>query len=94
MAEKKTAKKPVKTKEAPKPKPKAIDHELVPKRELMKEDQVDALLKVYGIQKVHLPKILKSDPALYGMEIERGDVIKITRKSPTVIKSPYYRVVI
>ena len=71
-----------------------IEHELIPKHELMSEEQVEALLKQYGIQKYHLPKILSTDPALIGMEVNRGDVVKITRKSPTAITSPYYRVVI
>ena len=93
-AAKKPTKKTVKKKVAPKPKPKPIEHELIPKHELMAEHDVEALLKQYGIQKVHLPKILHGDPALIGLEVNRGDVVRITRKSPTAIISYYYRVVL
>jgi len=73
---------------------KPIEHEIIPKHELMKEKEIEALLKEYGIQKTHLPKILRTDPALIGIEVERGDVVKILRKSPTAIRSYYYRIVI
>ena len=73
---------------------KPIEHEIIPKHELMKEEEVEALLKEYGIQKMHLPRILKTDPALIGMEVQRGDVVKILRKSPTAIRSYYYRIII
>jgi len=73
---------------------KPIEHEIIPKHELMKEEEIEALLKEYGIQKVHLPKIFKTDPALIGIEVQKGDVLKILRKSPTAIRSYYYRIVI
>ena len=88
MAAKKETKKQEKQKEKPK------EHELVPKHEIMKEKDVEDLLKKYGIRKAQLPKILKKDPALRSLEIERGEVIRIIRDSPTAIKSEYYRVVI
>jgi len=66
----------------------------VPKHELMKEEGIEVLLKEYGIQRFHLPKISKNDPAIASLEAVRGDVIKITRNSPTAIISPYYRVII
>ncbi|MFH1450725.1 MAG: DNA-directed RNA polymerase subunit H, partial [archaeon] len=74
-----------KEKETPKPKAKQIEHELVPKHELIKEEEIEKLLKEYGIQKTHLPKIQKTDPALAGIDAGRGDVVKIIRKSPTAI---------
>ncbi|MDP7282423.1 MAG: DNA-directed RNA polymerase subunit H [Candidatus Undinarchaeales archaeon] len=80
MAEKKTTKKLV--------------HDLVPKHELMKEDEVEKILKVYGIAKQQLPRILSKDPALEGLDANRGDVVRIERKSPTAILTNYYRIVI
>ena len=66
-------------------------HILVPKHFLMKKEEVDELLQTYNIKKKQLPKIKKTDPAIEGMEIEKGDVIKILRKSPTVGETFFYR---
>jgi len=43
---------------------------------------------------MQLPKIHKKDPAISHLEPKKGDIIKIERKSPTNIKSIYYRIVI
>ncbi|MBU4242327.1 MAG: DNA-directed RNA polymerase subunit H, partial [Nanoarchaeota archaeon] len=41
-----------------------------------------------------LPKISKNDPAIKELEVKKGDLIKIERKSPTIGKSIFYRVVV
>lgn len=67
-------------------------HELQPKHSKMEEDEVKKLLEDYNISLSQLPKINKKDPAL-PEGCEKGDVIKIERKSgdDTVF---YYRVVV
>lgn len=72
------------------------EHILVPKHEVLKEKEVKELLSKYGITKNELPKILKDDAALNDLNPtpKVGDVIKITRKSPTAGESLYYREVI
>ncbi|MBD3259279.1 DNA-directed RNA polymerase subunit H [Candidatus Woesearchaeota archaeon] len=70
-----------------------IKHSLVPKHTKMGERSVKELLEKYNISKVQLPKILNNDPALKGLGIKVGDVIKIERKSLTAGNSEYYRVV-
>jgi DNA-directed RNA polymerase subunit H len=69
-------------------------HELVPKHEVMAKKEKEALLKKMGIRDRDLPKITSDDPALIGMEVKPGDVIRITRESQTAGHVFYYRVVV
>lgn len=69
-------------------------HILVPKHQKIQAKEAEELLIKYNIAPKQLPKILKKDPALEGLDIEKGDIIKITRKSPTAIKVNIYRVVV
>jgi len=69
-------------------------HELVPKHEVMAKKEKEALLKKLGINDRDLPKITSDDPALIGMDVKKGDVIKITRESQTAGHVFYYRVVV
>jgi DNA-directed RNA polymerase subunit H len=69
-------------------------HTLVPKHEKMSEEEFNEVMKAYNVSKTQLPRILVTDPAIERLEVEVGDVIKITRKSPTVGKAYFYRVVV
>jgi DNA-directed RNA polymerase subunit H len=69
-------------------------HMLVPEHKKLTKEEKEALLSMYNITTKELPRILKDDPALAGLAVDSGDVIKITRESPTAGKSVYYRVVI
>jgi len=71
-----------------------LKHEFVPKHAKMSAAEVEKLLSSYNISKKQLPRILKTDPVIVGMEVEPGDVIKIIRKSGTCGESTYYRVVV
>ena len=68
-------------------------HRLVPKHELLNEKEKEELLKRYGVTIRQLPRILASDPAIQKLNAKIGDIIKITRKSPTAGEATYYRVV-
>ena len=70
------------------------DHILVPKHEKLSQVKTKELLESYGITLQRLPKINVNDPALKDMDVKVGDVIKITRNSPTTGESVYYRVVV
>tara|TARA_Y100000310_G_C20568292_1_gene756677 strand:+ start:487 stop:732 length:246 start_codon:yes stop_codon:yes gene_type:complete len=69
-------------------------HTLVPKHEKISEDEFNELMSNYNVSKTQLPRILITDPAIQLLDAEIGDVIKITRKSPTIGKAYFYRVVI
>ena len=73
---------------------KILEHEWVPKHRIMSNEEVEELLKKYGIKKWQLPKMLDSDPVAMILGARPGDVIEITRKSPTAGEAKYYRVVI
>lgn len=68
-------------------------HFLVPKHEIVPEARIDEVLKRYSASKDKLPQILKNDPALEEIGAKKGDVIKITRRSPTAGVAIYFRVV-
>lgn len=73
---------------------KPLEHKLVPKHEILNEDDVKKLLSEYLIEKEQLPKIRISDPAAIAIKAKIGDVIQITRQSPTSGKALFYRMVI
>jgi len=51
-------------------------------------------LKKYYTKPSQLPYIMISDKALEDLDVRPGDIIKITRKSPTAGESVYYRYVV
>ena len=70
------------------------NHILVPKHEKCSETEKKALLKRYNIEIKDLPKISINDAAIVDMNLEPGDVVKITRNSQSAGTSVFYRVVI
>lgn len=70
------------------------NHILVPKHEKCSETEKKAILKRYAITISDLPKISVNDAAIVDMDLEPGDLVKITRDSPTAGKSIFYRVVV
>jgi DNA-directed RNA polymerase subunit H len=69
-------------------------HELVPKHILLSEREKEGLLEKYGIALRQLPRISIEDPAVKNINGKIGDVVKITRKSPTAGETLYYRVIV
>ena len=52
------------------------------------------VLEKYHCKATELPLIFANDPAILGLGVKPGDMIKITRKSPTAGESFYYRYVV
>ena len=69
-------------------------NDLVPKHEILTKEEEEELLKKYKITKKQLPRILSTDPAVKAIGAKKGDIIRITRKSPTAGETYYYRVVV
>lgn len=78
-----------------------LNHVNVPRHEILPADEVKALLKRFAITKDMLPKIRNTDAAIQPLfkaagldEAERvGQVVKVTRNSPTAGLAIAYRLV-
>ncbi|MFH0949205.1 MAG: DNA-directed RNA polymerase subunit H [Candidatus Aenigmatarchaeota archaeon] len=71
-----------------------FQNELVPKHELLNDDEKAKLLEDYKITIRQLPRIKEDDPAIAALNTKKDDVIKITRKSPSAGAYIYYRAVV
>ncbi len=71
-----------------------LTHELVPDHKILTKNESQKILKELDITPEQLPKILDTDPALETTPVKPGDIIEITRNSPTAGKIKYYRIVI
>jgi DNA-directed RNA polymerase subunit H len=72
-----------------------LAHVLVPPHSLLTRDETKHLLRDYSIRLVDLPRIFEDDPACLAVGGKEGDVIKIVRKSDTMVdKVDTYRFVV
>jgi len=71
-----------------------LNHELIPKHEIMSEEELKLVLKSYNIGKEQLPKIKVEDPVIKEIGAQVGEVVRITRNSQTAGEAFYYRLVI
>jgi len=69
-------------------------HALVPKHEKISDKDKKELFAKHVISFAQLPKIRLGDAALAELEVEDGDVVKITRISPTAGEAVFYRGII
>ena len=70
------------------------DHIDVPKHEIMTRKEAEEVLEKYHCKATDLPLIFVTDPAIIGIGVKPGDMIKVTRKSATTGESFYYRYVV
>ena len=59
------------------------EHMLVPEHVVLSDKEKEELLKKYNITIKELPKFLVDDAGLAGLKTKVGDVIRITRNSPS-----------
>ncbi len=71
-----------------------LTHQLVPKHEILLEKDAEEVLKNFKLNKDQLPKVLITDPTIKRIGAKVGDIIKITRDSPTAGCSEFYRMVV
>eukprot|EP00796_Vickermania_ingenoplastis_P012586 gene12586-8625_t len=69
-------------------------HELVPKHTPLSEKELREVLQAHAIQKIQLPRLLTSDPVARYFGLERGQVVKIERKSASAGVYVTYRQVV
>lgn len=70
------------------------EHVFVPEHKKLSQKEKEEVLNEYGISVKQLPRILITDPGLANLDVKQGDVIKISRKSPTAGQTVYYRSVV
>ena len=71
-----------------------LQHVLVPKHEVLSKEEKKKLLENFNVGIEKLPKIYDTDPVFKHIKAKIGDVIRITRESPTAGKAIYYRAVV
>lgn len=71
-----------------------FESELVPKHEILSEEEKAKLLEDLNITLKQLPKIREDDAVVKVLGAQRENIIKITRSSPTGGTYYYYRVVV
>ena len=70
-----------------------LSHFLVPKTEIINDNEKKRILKKYGIDESQLPKILFSDPSVQAIKANVGDILSINREDLTG-KYVVYRLVV
>ena len=73
---------------------KISNHIYQPKHEILPKSEAEEIMRKYNAKPSQLPYIMSSDKAIEDLDVRPGDVIKITRKSPTAGESVYYRYVV
>lgn len=71
-----------------------LNHMNVPLHEVLAADEEKALLKKYAIHKEMLPKVKSSDPAVKVVNGKPGNIVRITRRSPTAGTAVAFRLVV
>lgn len=69
-------------------------HVLVPKHEVLSPEEARQVLEKFKVTPHQLPLIKASDPAARAIGAKPGDIVRITRDSPTAGKAIVYRYVI
>ncbi len=70
-----------------------LEHEMVPRHEVMTNDEVEEFKKRYNIKNTSvLPTISRFDPVAQAIGIRPNEYCHITRPSKTAIEGHYYRI--
>lgn len=70
-----------------------LKHELVPHHVVLSESEIKKIFKDLDFKQNQLPKIKVDDPVVKDIDGKVGDVLEITRKSPTAGTFVTYRLV-
>lgn len=71
-----------------------FEHKLVPKHEILTEEEKSKLLAEYRVHAYQLPQISSLDPTVKAIGARPGDILRIIRKSPTAGEHLAYRYVV
>ncbi|MGD0160714.1 MAG: DNA-directed RNA polymerase subunit H [Candidatus Bathyarchaeia archaeon] len=71
-----------------------FEHKLVPKHEMLTEEEKEQVLLHYKVHAYQLPQISSLDPCVKAIGAKPGDVLRVTRKSPTAGEHTSFRYVV
>ena len=71
-----------------------FEHALVPRHEILTENQQNELLAKYRIKPYQMPQIKSTDPAVKAIGAKPGNILRIIRKSSTAGEHIAYRYVV
>lgn len=71
-----------------------VDYCLVPKHELLSEEDGDKILKEYNMLPSNMPKIFSSDPVIRYYNMPVGGIVRIIRPSKLSGEAVYYRIIV
>ncbi len=60
-----------------------LNHELVPRHEILSDAEAKKIMKKYGLVEKQLPYLLIHDPVAKAVCAKPGQIVKVTRDSPT-----------
>ena len=70
-----------------------LDHEMQPTFRILSNDEKQEIMKRYNIVKdKEFPDVSRFDPVSQAIGVRPGQLIEITRSSPTAVKTLYYRI--
>jgi len=70
-----------------------LSHELVPSHAVLSESEIKKVFKDLDFEIEQLPKIKTDDPVVKAIDAKEGDILEITRESPTAGTFVTYRLV-
>jgi DNA-directed RNA polymerase subunit H len=71
-----------------------LEHELVPKHEVVPPEEAARILRELGVRPEQLPWLRATDPVARAIGAKPGDIVRIYRKSPTSGEIIVYRYVV
>ena len=71
-----------------------LEHELVPRHEIVPPDEAIRILREFNIRPEQLPWLRVTDPVAREIGAKPGDIVRIYRKSPTAGEIVVYRYVV
>jgi DNA-directed RNA polymerase subunit H (RpoH/RPB5) len=73
---------------------KVTDHNLVPKHEIMSDEEKKQILARYNATEEQFPFLFSTDPVVREIGAQPGNMVRITRVSDTAGETVYYRYVV
>jgi DNA-directed RNA polymerase subunit H len=73
---------------------KVTDHVLVPKHEILSDEEKKDILSRFNATEEQFPFLFSSDPVVREIGAKPGDMVRISRVSDTAGETTYYRFVV